>query len=438
MEQSKKTSSSRQTRSSKQAAASKPPQGKPPTSQEPEHSPSDLTESDKTRLIHELSVRLSRSIADHDRVLERLSIRDIDDKDREIQDLSTELQNLKAEYEAVFQAYRSSYNMSKFFISFPAPFLRSNGSTWGPELEATCREANQIALLYGITSTNDMDAFSDDDKKNVIASLEGYLVQEDYSQIIPRLPKAACVNAPEVFLTMFIVKDMVSKFYTNPFWYVGPDPAEAMKNDRAKEDQERFAEHLYSISQRFEKANPELYEHWRVTTCRLANVYDVKSRGQDYEFGELTAHYREKLIRCMVSDILNTKTCQLLLKEPRKIQPGDHVYEELLKLYNRAAQNAIHMSFWEVEPEIYLLDRLSPTFHHRSDRAQVAVQHFLSKTNPLLDGKPVLGLTAPALHVRAVPRGYPALDKVIGIDDWKLKAHVLVDVTERLDAEQVE
>ncbi|KAL4797884.1 hypothetical protein BDV19DRAFT_386918 [Aspergillus venezuelensis] len=367
----------KKTRSSKQTVIPKrrSPRAKLAATQAPGQSSFGSTESDGARIIHQISVRLSRLTEEHDRALERLAIRGIDDRDRKIQDLSAELQNLKAEYEAVFQA------------------------TWGPELQAACGEADQIALNYGLTNIKDIDAFSDDDKKHVIASLEGYLVQKDYDQITARLPRAARVGAPEVFLTMFIVKDM---------------------NDRAEQEQERFA---------------ELYEHWRVTTCRLANVYDVKSRGEHYIFGESTAEYREKLTRRMVSDILHTRTTQLLLKEPKKIQPGDDVYDQLLKLYKRAAQSAINMSFWEVEPEIYLLDRLSPTFHDRSDRVRVAVQHMISKKDRRLDGKPLLRLTVPALHVRAVPRGYPAFDKIIGVDDWKLKAHVLVEDSEQLQLE---
>ncbi|KAL4960817.1 uncharacterized protein BDV14DRAFT_204323 [Aspergillus stella-maris] len=343
-----------------------------------------------------------RTEAQKDRLLERLDVLKVDDKARKIQQLSEELQSVKSDYDAVFDKYRAAYHADKFFRAFPASFLSSSGRTWGRELREICSEASDVVYNFGYRDIEDMDQFSKDDKDHFIASLDGFLIQEDYDYIVP-----------------------LKSFYSNPFWYIGPDPAAAMHDAHGAQSQRDFANGLHTMGKSFQKANPELYELWRVTTCRVANVYDIPERGLDFSFGESTAKARETLIGDMVSSILKQKTCQLLLKQPLQIQPGKGVHRELLRLYMRASQNAINMSFWDVEPDIYLLDRQDPTFQRSSASTQAATEHFLETEDSHLDDKRIIGLTIPGLRTRSVEREYGVIRKLVEIDEWRLKAHAL-------------
>lgn len=115
----------------------------------------------------------------------------------------------------------------------------------------------------------------------------------------------------------------------------------------------------YSITEIADTLAGNYYEYviWRVTICRLANV-DRLGRGEYIEFGQATKAYRESLIPAMVSEVLSSKTVQLLLEEPRKIKPGHDAFGQLLPIYKRVAEDTVGMSFWDLIPEIYTLMKI--------------------------------------------------------------------------------
>ncbi|KAL4797946.1 hypothetical protein BDV19DRAFT_386606 [Aspergillus venezuelensis] len=96
------------------------------------------------------------------------------------------------------------------------------------------------------------------------------------------------------------------------------------------------------------------------------------------------------------------------------------------------------MSFWDVEPGIYLLDRLDPTFQWSSASTQAATEHFLEKEDSHLDDKRIIGLTIPGLRTRSVERDYGVIRKLVEIDEWRLKAHDLVEEMGPLNEEEAD
>ncbi|KAL2852004.1 hypothetical protein BJY01DRAFT_244782 [Aspergillus pseudoustus] len=324
----------------------------------PSRGDKDISSLDKDRLIRDLSDRLCQANENYDRLLVKYQASSVSDKEGKFRGLSDELHKASEAYNRLHEKHRACRLSSKFFKdSFPICWLNSDGGTWGRDLRDTCIAIDRWVYNYALNEIEDMDKFSKTDKQFTISSLGGYCAQEDVDYLIPRFTEPASYSAPVLFLSMFIIKDLVEQFYRNPFRYRGPDPVAAKHDTRKTQRQVDFAEDMYDLGMKFKKS---------------------KALGQDYEFGDSTSEYRESRIWSLVGEVLSKKTAQLLLKDPSKINPVDKAFEQLLKIYRRTAQEAINLSFWDVEPEIHNLDTIGSTFYLESESALVAWRHPVS------------------------------------------------------------
>ncbi|KAL4901737.1 hypothetical protein BDW74DRAFT_181452 [Aspergillus multicolor] len=344
-----------------------------------------------------------------------------DDKDRQIKDLSDKLSRMFEDYDDLSAKYEVCYGCDKFFGSSSAAFWGDpDGAIWGRDLRAQ--------------------------SSNIYSWVKNYCSKDPKVMDVPLFPSAARCQIAGMFLVMFVVKDLIEKFSTNPFWYYGTDPKTAMKDERRRQEQKDFAESLYALDRQFRKGSPSPpqivasqiahaaaagtngdYQAWRVATCRLANVYGHKQRGPNHEFGEATKKYRDTLVPAMVDKILCQKLAQLLLLDLKKNNPGDKPYDSLLKIYNRAAQNSMNISFWNSEPFIHTLEDISLKFEVKSESTMAAPYQFLDEDDTRLDGKRVLALWAPGLLTRSVTRYDATIGAYTSRDRWCLKANVFVE-----------
>lgn len=70
---------------------------------------------------------------------------------------------------------------------------------------------------------NDATALNKEQKQQVITSLDGYIVQEDFDSIHARLhPEMQCQFLMALTET-FLNKTAIDTFFRNPFWYVDED-----------------------------------------------------------------------------------------------------------------------------------------------------------------------------------------------------------------------
>lgn len=60
-------------------------------------------------------------------------------------------------------------------------------------------------------------------KKDVIESLKGWVVQDDFDRTVSRPPPNIRYNILRVFASMIIIKDCMRLFWSNPFWYLNAD-----------------------------------------------------------------------------------------------------------------------------------------------------------------------------------------------------------------------
>ncbi|KAJ0419384.1 hypothetical protein BJY00DRAFT_285970 [Aspergillus carlsbadensis] len=382
---------------------------------------------EKDLRIRDLTAKLKALSKEHNRLIDRYNSVNIDNKDQQILDLSGQLQDAKDDYNRVFSKFHEAYHSDGFFFGTPMSFTNGGDKTLRKNLSSDCRDIFIYwAQTYALNDIKDMEALPDTDKKYIMASLQGYCVQEDIETLVPRFPESVRQNAPEIFMSMYIIKDMMQRFYTNPFWYLGPNPGAAVEDVEATAKQKEFTESLWGIGREFREANRSMYDLWKATTCRLANV-DRQGRGKNHQFGRSTKAYREALIGPMVSSILASKTVQLLLKEPKKIKPSDESHKELLNIYKRVAEDAVDLSFHDRDPEIETLNTIEGIFDHKSKAVTAADDHFLLKGDCRLDGKPILGIMIPGVLSRNLERAWKADFKKWLNSAWILKAHVLVE-----------
>lgn len=61
-------------------------------------------------------------------------------------------------------------------------------------------------------------------KRDLISSLDGYCIQNDFDTIVSRLPRESQNDCLTHLVHLLLVKECISRFFTNPFWYLVPNP----------------------------------------------------------------------------------------------------------------------------------------------------------------------------------------------------------------------
>ncbi|PYI12618.1 hypothetical protein BO78DRAFT_282328, partial [Aspergillus sclerotiicarbonarius CBS 121057] len=223
-----------------------------------------------------------------------------------------------------------------------------------------------------------------DDKQSILRSLEGYCVQDlDWDTFIGSLPYPICNSAPRHIARCMLVKDIIEKFFENPFWYF----------EGKTEQGEEFPQHLQHLFQQFLEANPESATLWKTETVRLANSI-TKDQAPNTKLGIHTKRRREDAARSFASAMLASLPLRMLLAK-REASNRD---EELVTYYAQAQELAICLGQSCGICEYTNLGRLSsPLFSHRSENMKAHPNHSLWPDDPRLDGRRILFITQPAV-----------------------------------------
>ena len=98
-------------------------------------------------------------------------------------------------------------------------------STWQDEICGLFSNLSEWAFNYAHPETEALDSLSENRKKELVKRLEGYCLRIDLDEIISSLPPEMRTSFVSELVTMFLVKDCVLRFFTNPFCYIVPDPS---------------------------------------------------------------------------------------------------------------------------------------------------------------------------------------------------------------------
>lgn len=81
-------------------------------------------------------------------------------------------------------------------------------------------ETNAFAVDFAISTDKELAHLSKAQKNFIIASLEGYCIQEDWDSLIKRFPAAAREAPGEVFVQALLGKALYENLFERQFWYL--------------------------------------------------------------------------------------------------------------------------------------------------------------------------------------------------------------------------
>ncbi|KAJ5401137.1 Carboxylesterase type B [Penicillium sp. CMV-2018d] len=263
-------------------------------------------------------------------------------------------------------------------------FMSGYYDCW-PELPL-CRWERE--LEHQGTRRSKCEILSKEQKKDVIASLKGWVVQDDFDTTVSRLPFNIRYNILGTFASMIILKDCLKLFLSNPFWYLDVD--DAFPNSEGAEAP--FGAQLHTLYKTFLKAEPQLAHHWRAQTTRLANVrYSGYFSKRDPTFGRANKETLRAKAYQFAAARLEDKAFRSLLKD----EDEDVLRTSLGELYVAMAEFAKDLATSQPLLEWRLLDEIPTEFTRQSKVMQTAHIHQLGEHDSRLDGHQVIGILRP-------------------------------------------
>ncbi|KAL2829763.1 hypothetical protein BDW59DRAFT_158936 [Aspergillus cavernicola] len=220
-------------------------------------------------------------------------------------------------------------------------------------------------------------------KKQLVRSLDGYCVQEDFDSIISRLSSYHQKMILSTFTSAFLVKTAIGKFFQHPFWYVEIPSQRETREEAPWLGVSYYGTVLEEISSRFEEVNPVFGRIWRSLTTRLCTSLNY-DQAKDRSFGEALQALRHARCRSLASEILADKIFQCLLKptdDPSKRE--DSLSFCLAKL----SDIAVGMLSQHPVLKFHTLHELEPRFHHASKGCYALKPPFISRTGNVSEGE---------------------------------------------------
>jgi hypothetical protein len=133
--------------------------------------------------------------------------------------VQTQLEQLKARYTAL--AHNIGQFLDEEFLTHGSAdeWARTMPGYWPEEFRFARYSARQFSHNWAYTSLSDMK-WTKARKKKLVASLDGYIVQDDFDGIVSRLGRKDRAWFPVQLATAFSLKRAVEEFVQHPFWYV--------------------------------------------------------------------------------------------------------------------------------------------------------------------------------------------------------------------------
>ncbi|KAJ6024711.1 hypothetical protein N7540_005508 [Penicillium herquei] len=233
-------------------------------------------------------------------------------------------------------------------------------------------------------------------KKEIISSLEGWIVQDDFDKTVSRFPLQIRSRILPLFASMRILKDGLRLFFGNPFWYLQTDGEYENDDDETKVES-TFGVEINTLYQQFITVDEQLANHWRAQTSRLANARDTGScwppRGT--ELGISNKTLQEEKAKKFAAAMFKDRTFRYLLREPIDDEDADLMQGSLGQSYIWMAGLARGIATGQPGLSWKLLDGIPKTFSRGSLQLRVAHLHKLHSRSSRLNGREVLAILSP-------------------------------------------
>ncbi|KAL4806095.1 hypothetical protein BDV18DRAFT_160163 [Aspergillus unguis] len=232
--------------------------------------------------------------------------------------------------------------------------------------------------------------------EELIASLEGYCVQENFDSVVSRLSPDHKSSILQIFATTFLMKTAIEKFFKHPFWYV-----EALPMGTPGEYEEApwqgvspegaLLERLLS---RFEEVHPKYARIWRNVTNRLCNA-TYREHGEDITFGKALKARRQARCYALAKQMLADKVFQCMLKSTDDFASRE---KDLGSALANMVEVIVPMLSQDPILKFRMLDEIEPQFHDSHKGMEADFHHYLDPETDdrhRLDGQRVLIIQYP-------------------------------------------
>ncbi|KAJ6191024.1 Carboxylesterase type B [Penicillium mononematosum] len=274
------------------------------------------------------------------------------------------------------------HTLSQFRITAWEPELKSltwSCSSWGSN---NCIQAR--GSKYKI--------LSNEQKKDVIASLKGWVVQDDFDTTVSRLPPNIRHTILSKFASMIIFKDCLRLFFSNPFWYL--DTGDEFSNSESSEVETPFGAQLHTLYKALQKGELQHANHWRAQTIRLANMTTQNPATmvrRDTTVGLANEGVIKSKAFQFAATKLEDKVFRCLLKDPDE----DKLKTSLGRLYHEMAVLAKNLATSHPSLGWRVLDQIPTKFDSRSKVIEAAFVHDLNEGETRLNQHNVLAIFRP-------------------------------------------
>ncbi|PKY00052.1 hypothetical protein P168DRAFT_293689 [Aspergillus campestris IBT 28561] len=313
-----------------------------------------------------------------------------------IQDLQQTIYQLREEM-AVMRT------LNHFINNNWATWASGNFDQWPKLMSAIFFTANQWSMRHGHVEIKALDRLTKEQKSQLIASLDGYCLQEDYDSLLSRISPSVHEHVPYMLLTAYVNKFIVENILGRPFGYMTTRPDPADRDESALDNDTVLANELHRLWGIFSKVDLGYAHVWRTITIRLANVINF-AQGRNVTFGTQMREHRKVASKAFASSLLADPILRLLLREPNCPSEERRRMEGLCAQFEKAAQTATHIFSDHTLMEIHDLTYLAPRYHHASPTVTASYLHDIDEKGgeTTIDDHQVVILTEPAII--GVPR----------------------------------
>ncbi|GKZ22321.1 hypothetical protein AbraIFM66951_007954 [Aspergillus brasiliensis] len=178
---------------------------------------------------------------------------------------------------------------------------------------------------------------SDADKQEIIASLDGYCVQDDWDSIRRNLPPAARVNFAFILVETMLNQFICAKFIDSPFWFLD-GKTKATDSDTQSDFHKRFQyvyEKLLSVSR-------DNAAWWKsIIVGKLNDEPCVFNNLPPTPVGRTTIQHRKTLVKAYTDELMRSRLLKLLLRDDALTKYQRSKRKTTLRLILETASQAV-------------------------------------------------------------------------------------------------
>ncbi|PLB50135.1 hypothetical protein P170DRAFT_463405 [Aspergillus steynii IBT 23096] len=313
------------------------------------------------------------------------------------------------------EAWKSHRQMHHRFMEYYTGCGEDNCRTADPvkdmqdNMQRLYSAVNAWALEFALRPEECADLTSDQ-KRAIVASLEGQCLQEEWDTLHKLCPTQMCHSFHVFFIEALVIRDIFSVIVENPFWYFD---GKLNPQDEGLGD---FGARLQYLFERFAQTHEIRASAWLTETMRLANAV----RPLQVHNPELGQHHeacRNDTASGFAKSMLESEPLKFLLKKLKSPEQEEGRLIGLVTAYREAARcTTENLQLCQGIPRIRRsLAQIGETYSETSPFADAHPLNCRPENDyetTLLNGRRILLVMHPSVDIRMPKKSYPGCTTV--------------------------